>query len=34
MVPNKAIIKIARPLLSRIRYVWTNRVEYEIGLVG
>jgi transposase len=34
MVPNKAIIKIARHLLSRIRYVWTNRIEYEIGLVG
>jgi transposase len=34
MVPNKAIIKIARHLLSRIRYVWTNQVEYEIGLVG
>lgn len=34
MVPNKAIIKIARHLLSRIRYVWTNRVEYEVGLIG
>jgi len=34
MVPNKAIIKIARHLLSRIRYVWTNQVEYEVGLVG
>lgn len=34
MVPNKAIIKISRHLLSRIRYVWTNRVEYEVGLVG
>ena len=34
MVPNKAIIKIARHLLSRIRYVWTNMVEYEVGLVG
>jgi transposase len=34
MVPNKAIIKIARHLLSRIRYVWTNQIEYEIGLVG
>jgi len=34
MVPNKAIIKIARHLLSRIRYVWTNLVEYEVGLVG
>ena len=34
MVPNKAIIKIARHLLSRIRYVWTNQMEYEVGLVG
>ena len=34
MVPNKAIIKIARHLLSRIRYVWTNRVEYEVGLLA
>jgi transposase len=34
MVPNKAIIKIARHLLSRIRYVWINRIEYEVGLVG
>lgn len=34
MVANKAIIKISRHLLSRIRYVWTNRVEYEVGLVG
>lgn len=34
MAPNKAIIKISRHLLSRIRYVWNNRIEYEIGLVG
>jgi transposase len=34
MVPNKAIIKIARHLLSRVRYVWNNKVEYEVGLVG
>jgi len=34
MVPNKAIIKISRQLLSRIRYVSNSRVEYEIGLVG
>jgi len=34
MVPNKAIIKISKHLLSRIRYVWTNQMEYEIGLVG
>jgi transposase len=34
MVPNKAIIKIARHLLSRIRHVWINKAEYEPGLVG
>ncbi|WPV63902.1 IS110 family transposase [Chitinophaga sp. LS1] len=34
MIPNKAIIKIARHLLSRIRHVWRNQVEYEIGIVG
>jgi transposase len=34
MVPNKAIIKISRHLLSRIRHVWTSQVEYEVGLVG
>jgi transposase len=34
MDPNKAIIKIARHLLSRIRHVWMNQVKYEIGIVG
>ena len=34
MIENKAIIKIARHLLSRIRYVWSKQVEYEIGIVG
>lgn len=34
MIPNKAIIKIARHLLSRIRHIWMNQVEYEIGIVG
>lgn len=34
MIPNKAIIKIARHLLSRIRHVWMNQVKYEIGIVG
>lgn len=33
MIPNKAIVKIARHLLSRIRYVWLNQAEYEPGLV-
>lgn len=34
MIPNKAIIKIARHLLSRIRYVWINQVKYETGIIG
>jgi transposase len=34
MPSNKAIIKIARHLLSRIRYVWTHQKTYEIGIVG
>lgn len=34
MMPNKAIIKIARHLLSRIRYVWMTKIEYEMGIVG
>ena len=34
MVANKAIIKISRHLLCRIRYVWTNQIEYEPGIVG
>jgi transposase len=31
MHPNKAIIKIARHLLSRIRYVWQKEVPYQTG---
>ncbi len=34
MIANKAIIKIARHLLSRIRYVWMNQKKYELGIVG
>jgi len=34
MIPNKAIIKIARHLLSRIRYIWLKQQEYEIGIAG
>ncbi len=30
---KRAIIKIARKLLSRLRYVWTNQKEYEKGVV-
>lgn len=33
MERNKAIIKIAKHLLSRIRYVWTNQTQYEVGIV-
>jgi transposase len=34
MIQNKAIIKIAKHLLSRIRHVWSKQEEYEIGIVG
>lgn len=30
---NKAIIKVARKLLNRIRYVLKNKAEYQIGIV-
>lgn len=30
---KKAIIKIARKLLSRIRFVWINKVNYEKGII-
>ncbi len=33
MHENKAIIKIAKHLLSRIRYVWLQQKEYVIGVV-
>jgi transposase len=31
---KKAIIKVARKLLSRIRSVWINNIAYEKGLIG
>lgn len=31
---NRAIVRIAKHLLSRIKYVLKNKVEYEIGIVG
>lgn len=34
MNENKAIIRIGKHLLSRIRYVWINQKEYERGIVG
>jgi len=34
MNKNKAIIRIGKHLLSRIRYVWENQKEYERGIVG
>jgi transposase len=33
MQKNKAIIRIARKLVSRIRFVWTNNQEYVYGVV-
>ena len=33
MVPNKAIVKVARKLLSRIRYVLKEQKEYVIGIL-
>lgn len=33
MHPNKAIIKIARHLLSRIQYVWLKEVPYQTGRI-
>ena len=33
MNPNKAIIRIGKHLLSRIRYVWKKQIEYERGIV-
>ena len=34
MNKNKAIIRIGKHLLSRIRYVWSKQKEYERGIVG
>jgi len=34
MNENKAIIKIARHLLSRIRYVWMNQTKYQTGIAA
>lgn len=33
MAKNKAIIRIARKILNRIRYVLTNKEPYQIGIV-
>jgi transposase len=33
MKENKAIIRIGKHLLSRIRHVWKNKIEYEKGIV-
>lgn len=32
MRPNRAIIRIAKKLSNRVRYVWKNQVKYEIYL--
>jgi hypothetical protein len=34
MVPNKAIIKISKHLLSRMRHVWLKGEPYQIGMMG
>ncbi|MBA3675427.1 MAG: transposase [Chitinophagaceae bacterium] len=34
MKENKAIIRIGKHLLSRIRHVWKNKIEYQRGVVG
>jgi transposase len=34
MGKNKAIIRIGKHLLARIRYVWNKQKEYERGVVG
>jgi transposase len=34
MKPSKAIIRIAKKLLSRMRYVWNNNEKYEYALVA
>ena len=33
MKPQKAIIRIARKLLNRIRYVWINETTYQKGVI-
>ena len=33
MNKNKAIIRIARKMLSRVRHVLVNKIEYELGIV-
>jgi len=33
MHPNKAIIKIAKHLLSRVRFVWLNEIPYQKGRI-
>ena len=33
MIPQKAIIRIAKKLISRMRYVWLNETEYVVGVV-
>lgn len=34
MKSNKAIIRIGKHLLNRIRYVWKNQVEYQNGIMA
>ena len=34
MNANKAVVKVARKLLNRIRYVLVNQKEYVTGIIG
>lgn len=34
MKENKAIVRIGKHLLSRIRHVWKNKIKYEMGVVA
>lgn len=34
MNANKAIIRIGKHLLSRIKHIWSNEITYERGIVG
>lgn len=33
MIKQKAIIKVAKKLVSRIKHVWENEIEYQYGVV-
>jgi len=33
MTPKRAIVKIARKLVNRLRYIWLNETLYEKGII-